>query len=68
MTSRSDLAAKDCIQLIVRAENLPKMAISLEGVSDLGQRGGGHGPITPLNTQVITDIVIQKVYVQKVLD
>ena len=25
MTSRSDLAAKDCIQLIVRAENLPKM-------------------------------------------
>ena len=33
------------------------------GVSDLGQRGEGHGPIAPpLNMLVITDIVIQKVY------
>ena len=38
------------------------MAISLVGVSDLGQRGGAwpNAP-PPLNTLVITDIVIQKV-------
>ena len=36
------------------------MAISLEGVSDLGQRGGGHGPMAPPPKYASFDKVMMK--------